>query len=375
MIRSIAAIFSGVRALVPMLIALLLPLAVLEAAPALVYQTYGIHDAKLSHAVGRLQTIIACGFAVHAALRVAGRHPKWRGEYLAWLMTTPWRPGLPLPLGSPAPAPLDGVRILAITGVASLFLQRFAAAPPIVYAIAYALASAFKLPRVGPKLAGVALWMILAAIVRVRTELLAVAALALVAYVVARFGMLASLRAYPWGEDEPKPHRPSLGAWFDKLSPRPPEPHISRFAGFALPIVIGWALYCLLARVQLEKGGEMKLGVFVVMGIGGVIAALARWAVYGGNHVSPISLAGRLRTGRVILPRHDVVFVAPLAGALLAGFMPLALLSAGCSPAAAIGLAVAAALLVLINAPPTVARWQLTAQCRITEPPPGTVET
>ena len=53
---------------------------------------------------------------------------------------------------------------------------------------------------------------------------------------------------------------------------------------------------------------------------------------------------------------------------LLGCALPVALLRAGASPGGAIGITSAAVLFAMINAPPTVRRWQLTGQYRMVTP-------
>ena len=356
----------GVARLVLLVLA---PLAALDALPAFLRWRYDIADADLDLRVGRLQTGVLCVLAAVLALRVVGRHPIARAAYLAWLTTTPWRPGLPLPLGPVTPAAGDVLRLGIVAAAAPVYFRASPAPPLLAFAVTFAVAAGIVLPRIGPRPAGVAVWVLLAGAVRAAPDVPVTVALVLLAYVVAHAGTLASLRGYPWGADERPVPEPALGPVFERLGPRVAKPAVGAVAAAAAPPVLGWAAYCLLAHSPVnladDGGSGGAAGAYTIAGLVGLLLALIRWAAYSGFYHPPITLRGRLRTGRLILPRHDVVLVSPLTVALIAGLLPVTLASLGCSPAAAIGVTTAAALAVLLNGPPTLAGWRLTGQSRV----------
>jgi hypothetical protein len=94
--------------------------------------------------------------------------------------------------------------------------------------------------------------------------------------------------------------------------------------------------------------------------------ALCRLTTYCENHLWPISILGRIATGRLIIPGYDVVFIAPLLMTIAASVIPRSLIALGVTPAAAMGAGAASAIFLGIKLPPSRRRWWLTAPHRIT---------
>lgn len=96
------------------------------------------------------------------------------------------------------------------------------------------------------------------------------------------------------------------------------------------------------------------------------VVAIGRLGIYlNGGHLPPISLWGRLRTGRLIIPKYDAVFLAPLV-ALLAGFAVFLIgVSLGINPLYFGPVEVIITLMILLIMGPKLKEWQLTAPCRI----------
>ena len=56
--------------------------------------------------------LLAFGLVFYAGFRVLAKHPWYNPNYADWLKRTPWREGLPLPLGPATLAPQDGLVLL-----------------------------------------------------------------------------------------------------------------------------------------------------------------------------------------------------------------------------------------------------------------------
>ena len=92
---------------------------------------------------------------------------------------------------------------------------------------------------------------------------------------------------------------------------------------------------------------------------------ISRLAIYVDGYYSPISLWGRIWTGRWIIPGYDRVFIAPLV------IIAVGPLSVYCLQAVGLPLDVAATVgigtmtLAALILPPRLRSWRLTGQHRI----------
>lgn len=74
----------------------------------------------------------------------------------------------------------------------------------------------------------------------------------------------------------------------------------------------------------------------------------------------PISLLGRISTGRLIIPGYDKIFVAPMIIALTGVFVPKVLLSAGLPETISIEFTFSLCLFLAMVLPPSYQNWRLT---------------
>ena len=336
----------------------------LETVPLILWWKFRLVQEEINAPIAHVNAMVLGIAAFALAVRIASRHPLNNLAYRHWLQTTPWRPGLPLPLGPLTPSLVDGVILTSWVALAWRFAPAALIGVPLVFATAYVFSAAVFLCRVGPFTAGIALWVALSAMLRIAPDVRVAFAIALVAYVIAQWGMERSLQTFPWGLDEWKMPQPSLGWVFEKLSPRPPQPKIGSRAAIAVPIVIGCALYAIFSHG--ESDAQAKQATCLIIPIVTAFLALLRRATYGG--APPIPLRGRVFAVRPILPRFDIVWIGPIVMVLLACVLPVSLLRAGAPAGAAIGITSAVVLFAMINAPPTLARWQLTGQQRMSAP-------
>jgi hypothetical protein len=93
-----------------------------------------------------------------------------------------------------------------------------------------------------------------------------------------------------------------------------------------------------------------------------------RLLVYLDGSAAPISLLGRLATGRLVIRGYDSVFAAPLL-ALWAGVgVPIVLLSFGVGPMEAGSAALALSVLLALKVGPNLREWRLAGGQRLTSP-------
>jgi hypothetical protein len=126
-----------------------------------------------------------------------------------------------------------------------------------------------------------------------------------------------------------------------------------------ISMLAGWSVYSLepwLAFLSTSPAVAFNVAVFTV---------LQRLWIYRQGYAAPISLAGRLASGRWIIPRHDQVYLGPLLAlmGLTGGLVLGRVLEFG--PRGSFAMATFLAFLPALSAPPSLRRWRLTAEHRL----------
>jgi hypothetical protein len=96
-----------------------------------------------------------------------------------------------------------------------------------------------------------------------------------------------------------------------------------------------------------------------------LILCLIRLAIYLSGYRAPISLLGRFATGQILIPRYDIVFLAPMSSMAALYLCYHALLAAGLDSGLAIGISVWIAYLILLLAGPSLEQWRFTGNHRL----------
>jgi hypothetical protein len=320
--------------------------------------------------------------AVYGIARVTSFHPVFQKEYQSWLQTTPWHNRKPLPLGPVELVPEDGL-VLAPLLLLSATLPQPRAMP---------LLCAFLLCHLGALVIG--LWLThsravgylsafgLGFAVKLWHQPVECLAMAALVYLVAYEGLVQALDRFPWATRQVAEMRNALaalntGASNPGSSAKEPcgWPHdrmmgevrnaegIPRLDAVICCALASWWLYVVGSFIPEEKnrlGALMLACQFPYM-----LSPWVRIAIYAQGYLPPISLWGRIRTMRWIIPGYDQIFVAPIC-AFVAGPAVFGLLFLGgvhldaCIPVGA-----AASVAVALVAPPRLLRWRLTGQHRI----------
>jgi hypothetical protein len=281
-------------------------------------------------------------------------------SYRRWLQTTPWHVRLPLPLGPVWPSAADLVDIVALSGTAWLYLPLGPLLPLVVLAVSYILFATLALFRTG---SAVVLLLLIgeAAMIRVHQDPIVFSAVTLVMLVIANIGVLLSLRRFPWGIEDNAWPKFRVGTLLQRLGPGDPGGVIPMRTAILVAGLLGWWAYCVCAVSDMSRSDRANC--VLITQIVGATAGVIRGLAYGG--APPISMWGRLRTGRLVLPRYDVVFLGPAATAAVAILLPMVLSNAGVTFAATISVTAAVTTLVLLKTPPTYRHWVLTGQYRM----------
>lgn len=360
------------RALRNLVAALVFCLAVVFALgmlPGFVERHYRIPMPELHAMILLMQCVCLVLFSMVLAVRLVSRHPIGHSHYLAWLMTTPWQVGLPLPLGEVRPALADVGALIVISACMKMYLGLPATIPWIAFALAFSIASLGTLLRAGSKWPAFATWMLLFTLPRLYPQMQAIMAVTIAAYIIAQLAIVQSLRRYPWGYDTQEFPKVMPGGVFQLLSPATPEPDVSSRDALVVAAGLGWAAYSILwffneaKKVPFSDAGPMPI-VAIVFCLG----AILRWGIYCGSYWPPISLWGRVRTGRLILRGYDHVFVAPLLTVMAVTALPWWLLKCGTGHPITAGVTIPIAIVILWLCPPSLTKWRLTGSHRILLP-------
>lgn len=316
--------------------------------------------------------------AAYSTWRVATFHPVFRPKYRTWLQTVPWRPGNALPLG---PAQIVWQDLVVLAAIATLCgdVQSWLVAPYfLLLPWIFGLTAANLMTSVDAW--GYASLLLLAPVMLAKHwPWLALGMLP--AYAVAAAGSTRCLKRFPW--DQLARWR---ALWADssqrngRTRPNPAWPllQMPRSGGevrgvawatvrwwMALSAVAALALACLAMLEEsnsVRECGESLTKIFIIVGI---VMSTVRTVVFCAVCWSPISLAGRLRTGRLIIPGYDQVLVAPLLILATGVLLPGMLIDLG-APLPFVAAAVAPLLVVLtFGMGPTLEQWRLTGAYRL----------
>jgi hypothetical protein len=209
----------------------------------------------------------------------------------------------------------------------------------------------------------------------------------LLSYSVAYLGTRRCLARFPWQEFGLRPvleffaqakdpsKTKALGWPFGKLAPPFPsgDAQVSGSDALAIGMLTGWWVYAFLSLSPhtegflafLQSAGIFLPLQFVVVLLLGTSAV--RYLVYKVGYHSPISLAGRLATGRWIIPGHDQVWVAPLLAPFAAGALLTVCQMLGMRIVYYVPLVVAVDLVLILGLGPSLKAWRLTGNHRIVE--------
>ena len=298
---------------------------------------------------------------VYGLFRVAAFHPLYRVGYGKWLRSTPWHAGLPLPLG---PVTLAWRDVPVLGAMAALAYwnsgSQQTALPLLTFACAYLAASALALVGTLRLVEAylIALGAALVAWLWFSPWLALVVAATLI--MVAQFGLRRSLRDFPWDNMPRLKLNVSPPPWPTDI-PKRARPLVSPRIGIAIASLVAVWVAVIVDRSDVPRGpasGMIVMGPLVgLIGYGG---GLIRICIYCGNLWPPVNFIGRITSGRLILPRYDYVFIAPLTAMVVGAVLPRLLAGTGLPTALCAAATAWTILVVLLLAGPHLRMWQLT---------------
>ena len=310
--------------------------------------------------------------------RCRAKHPWYGDDYRAWLATTPWSVAKPLPLGPLRLVWQDG---MVIGLLMACLLDSSVSRLYVVYAFAlgYGLPMALSLVALGAAWRGYAAFFLLAVATGLLANPLPQFVAVMLALACVQSGARPMLAEFPW------PTRDETGRFYWEMlwllsryfNSGEGWPHAllspPASGNFKVPrrdaVMIGllagaWAF----AVFWLARGGRDQLpfgAVFYVW----LVAFIARFARYKSNHAAPISLLGRLATGKWIIPAHDVVYAPLILMTVIAwwimGLVSFRLDSHSLSFIVLESIGVVAVSLIALLMGPSYEKWALTGDHRI----------
>lgn len=321
--------------------------------------------------VQAMVVVLTCG--VYGAYRVIAFHPAWRPGYCRWLQSTPWAHPARLPLGPVHLIWQDAIFLLVAVGLLLRDPERPWAMAPLAFIVSYLVALVPAMMMTGQTRIGWTLLFVPGLALRIE-ELHHVLIACLPFYVLGYIGIQRSLRAFPWDiekywrsgqaglQNANDMSKPRLGWPYARLQPFELKALISPETGIALSLLTVWYLSTFGRHPNDPEFEQMCLRLCSVFSVG---AGIGRLGAYVAGHHPPISLLGRLFTGRFIIPGYDRVLLAPVASLLTGLLLPRVLDAAGLPWDMAYPIGAGAALALALNLPPTLATWRLTGSHRL----------
>jgi hypothetical protein len=320
--------------------------------------------------------VLLLAAAAFGMRRIRTFHPALQPEYRFWLWMTPWTPAKALPLG---PVHLVGADVaLLATGVAAA-LPFYGVANSLlivkVFLTAYTISLLATLFLTGERFTAYAVWFGLGTMVLFWSHDGPFFASAAATYGMSMYSFRRSLPRFPWSFTVPsmkellqRPPLPGvqnrmLFGWpFAYLAPGDYYLSLSLVHGAIVSLLVGWSAYVSLTLMpaEVQDAGCVLFPQTILL------ATLARVLIYRVNeHRPPISLAGRVQTGRWIIPAYDRVFVAPLLALALSPLAGILRLAWGVPSGLALPVTATLTFLILMTVGPARRTWLLTAPSRI----------
>ncbi|HBN79720.1 MAG TPA: hypothetical protein DD473_28630 [Planctomycetaceae bacterium] len=340
---------------------------------------------EIHYARDVLLVICAFGYGIY---RASAFNPFLRIEYRDWLMTTPWRYGKPLPLGPLRLIPQDVliVLFLMILGLYRPPELQFILRIPFAFLFAYTLSSilSFVIARHWFIMYVLAFGLTVTPLLLFLPFGYAEMAIILL-YVVVWLGYRKILIDLPVqaetfttnfnysfimdAETEAR-YTNKLGTPFDQLRPDLPPWQLPRWHGVMFSLLIGTVCYIALSMLELGSGKPgfmedvaftnfpmMCMMIFVAFGV--YLVTMTR------NHFPPLSLLGRLRTGRLLIPSYDRVYSPALGIITVISFVSGQWWNRAPYFAITSIAGLALCIMCLLVFSPNLAEWQLSSSCRI----------
>ncbi len=190
----------------------------------------------------------------------------------------------------------------------------------------------------------------------------------IVLYLICWVGLRQFLRGFPWNtrywkvdsvkELREQAIRQRVIGWPFSILNVYEASGISVFGAFVLSLLLTWWVHV----IRWISGEFYNLSYLTIIAL---FIAAVRAFDYGGIHRPPISLLGRIFTGRLIIPRYDKIFIAPICILLAGTLLPFALGRLGVNSTLNFELCFFVIFFLALALPPNLKEWRLTGAYRI----------
>ncbi len=348
----------------------------------------GILSADVIALIGNPFTAIVCLFAagLYGFARVCYFLPLFRVGYREWLKGTPWQWPQALPDGPV----LLRVQDLLIVGLLTLGVMRSPSiewyAALAAFLIGYHAAAVIALALTGETAIAYALVMLPGVCLRWQDHPWVVGLCVALIVGLGQWGLVRSLRQFAdwdltlwkrWGWDallggrrdgfvEAAKNR-KFGWPFDRLGPQRFEFPVTVLFSLKVAVLCAWWSYLLmwlsLHDIPMLQSSAWKLSLVLLQPA--LMLAGLRLVTYHWGYLPPLGLLGRLRTGRLLIPRYDIIFLGPLLILLINFGVPFVADWAGLTMISTMPLVVGLMVFAALATPPSLDAWRLTGSHRI----------
>jgi hypothetical protein len=343
--------------------------------------------------------LIVVATLVYATYRVWAFVPSLRPTYSAWLKASAWRYGKPLPLGPVHLIWIDIVVVAALGGLAMFNASSMDNPLAFAQGIGFAFAMVYLFWLAGSNWNNwLCTYLTLALIplmVYPQPGLVNLTAVLAAIYAVQLWGLRRALATFPFDDPDLQPNQSErrlhdaiskgvLDYPITAVGPHTPIPSITATGAVVLAAILAWWIHVGGSLVLLiADNGYVTMDWSVLAGgiasqtanpwrttwrIAVWAVALWRCVVYLNGFAPPLGVLGRLRYGRLIIPGYDQALVAPATMLVVAYFGPRILRAAGWPDLLLAATCAFAVLWIALGAGPSLVKWRLTGQHRMTRP-------
>lgn len=321
----------------------------------------------------QVQVVVLIFTAGYAMIRALCFNPLQNRAYRTWLINTPWHYPQELPLGPARLVWQDAavVAVLTLIFPTTLFPS---AVVPIAFLAFHSLTLSLSLCRARSFWTAYGVLFLLGCMILSADSTWTTMMVSALMYGVADSGTREMLRKltldyetlFARSTTEPTGISRALMTTGWPVAPASPDRwslHVPRLHAALISATLGWLVFCVAEQVQIMDDFEQKAYEALTAMI--LIPLAMRIAIYVFGFVPPISLLGRLKTGRLIIPGYDVVLVGPAAVAIVLYLLQAVARGWNMDPVFAMPVIATICCYLTLALPPSLETWQLTGHHRI----------
>ena len=329
------------------------------------------HGELVPEGVTSFRLVFICFSAVmYGVFRVSSFHPALNKQYMVWLWLSPWTPDKPLPHG-PVRLCLVDVVVIGFHLLLAYLNDDFLFVMPLLFFLAaYLVKLMIGLVEFGQgEMLAIGFFLAPFAVYPFKDIYVGLAVLCLI-YCIGCYYSGRSLKR-PWKiwywKSDAEWHKQLVTMSLDaKIIGWPYKALRIDVGNFSVSIIesvqislfVGWYVHVILWLLEVTF-------LYGFLAVVVVVLALCRLASYVSEHLPPISLFGRIATGRLIICGYDKILLAPLCSAGVGLVGPVVLGQAGVGSNLSMELSLSFSIFLLLALGPSRQQWELTGHHRI----------